>query len=92
MNNVPTVPSASRRRTILALGGIVASVTIVASACTGSHFTTYKSFASALDKGASCAELFDQREHFDDVSTLAKVDRDLARIGCTSRNAARTDP
>jgi hypothetical protein len=71
---------------------MVASIAIAASACTGSHFTTYKSFTSALEKGASCAELFDQREHFDDVGTLAKVDRDLARIGCTSPHAVRTDP
>jgi hypothetical protein len=35
--------------------------------------------------------LFDQREHFDNEGTLAKVDRDLAEIGCTSRDAVRDD-
>ena len=92
MNNVPTPPRTPPRRATLLLAGIVATITITASACTGSHFTTYKSFTSALNKGASCAELFDQREHFDDVSTLTKVGRDLARIGCTSRDAVRTEP
>ena len=51
----------------------------------------YRSFKSALDRGATCAELFDQREHFDDEGTLAKVDRDLAEIGCTSRDSVRDD-
>ena len=92
MNTVQPIANRSPRRVRLVLAGIVASVAITASACVGSHFTTYKSFTSALEKGASCAELFDQREHFDDVDTLAKVDRDLARIGCTSPDAVRTDP
>ena len=87
-----SIADAPSRRAGLVLAGIVASITIATSACTGSHFTTYKSFTSALDKGATCAELFEQREHFDDANTLAKVDRDLARIGCTSRDALRTDP
>ena len=91
MHNDQTLPCTPPRR-ILLLAGIVASVAITASACIGSHFTTYESFTSALNKGASCAELFDQREHFDDISTLTKVDRDLARIGCTSRDAVRSDP
>ena len=93
MSNVPALPrTPPRRRANLLLAGIGACITLTASACTGSHFTTYESFTSALNKGASCAELFDQREHFDDVSTLTKVDRDLARVGCTSRDAVRTDP
>ena len=92
MNTVQRIASTSPRRVRLLLTGIVAAITITASACVGSHFTTYKSFTSALDKGASCAELFDQREHFRNVDTLAKVDRDLARIGCTSPDAVRTDP
>ena len=92
MNTVQPIASTSPRRVRLILTGIVAAITITASACVGSHFTTYKSFTSALDKGASCAELFDQREHFHNVDTIAKVDRDLARIGCTSPDAVRIDP
>ena len=92
MNSVEQTAQGSPRRSHLVLAGIVAAITTTASACVGSHFTTYDSFTSALEKGASCAELFDQREHFDDLDTLAKVDRDLAHIGCTSRDAVRTDP
>ena len=84
----PTKPT---KRGGLLFAGVVVSLTVAISACTGSHFTTYKSFQSALNKGASCAELFDQREHFDDEATLAKVDRDLAEIGCTSRASVRDD-
>ena len=40
---------------------------------------------------ASCSELYDQRARFDDEDTLAKIDSDLARIGCTSPNANRND-
>lgn len=96
MNTLQAIAGTSPRRTCgrtgAVLAGIAASLAIATSACTGSHFTTYKSFTSALDKGASCAELFDQRERFHNVDTLAKVDRDLARIGCTSPDAVRTDP
>ena len=88
--NQSTRSKSTKRRPLLITGAVV-SVIVAVSACTGSHFTTYKSFKSALDKGASCAELFDQREHFDNEATLAKVDRDLAEIGCTSRDAVRDD-
>jgi hypothetical protein len=44
-----------------------------------------------VDKGASCAELFDQRGRFSDAGDLARIDADLARIGCVSRDAVRTD-
>ena len=91
MHHSHTTRSKSTKRRPLLTTCVVVSVTVAVSACTGSHFTTYKSFKSALDKGASCAELFDQREHFDNEGTLAKVDRDLAEIGCTSRDAVRDD-
>jgi hypothetical protein len=91
MHQTQATRSKSTKRRPLLISGVVVSVTVAVSACTGSHFTTYRSFKSALDKGASCAELFDQREHFDNEGTLAKVDRDLADIGCTSRDAVRDD-
>lgn len=91
MHNTQPIRSKTTKRRALLFTAVVVSVTVAASGCTGSHFTTYKSFKSALDRGASCAELFDQREHFDDDATLAKVDRDLAEIGCTSRDAVRDD-
>ena len=55
------------------------------------HRHNYRTFQSALDRGASCQELFDQRSRFDNADTLAKIDRDLARIGCTSPDATRSD-
>ena len=91
MQHTKTIRSRPSKRRTLMLAGAVVSISVALSACVGSHFTTYKSFKSALDKGASCAELFDQREHFHGTDTLAKVDRDLAQIGCTSRDAVRQD-
>jgi hypothetical protein len=91
MHQTQTIPSKPTKRPELWFTGVVVSLAVAVSACTGSHFTTYRSFKSALDRGASCAELFDQREHFDDEGTLAKVDRDLAEIGCTSRDSVRDD-
>ncbi len=91
MHQTQTIPSTPTKRRALLFTGVVVSLAVAVSACTGSHFTTYKSFKSALNRGAPCAELFDQREHFDDEGTLARVDRDLAEIGCTSRDAVRED-
>ena len=64
---------------------------LAATGCSGSIVHNYRTFQSALDRGASCSELFDQRSRFDDEDTLAKVDRDLERIGCTAPDATRTD-
>lgn len=66
-------------------------VVLATAACPGNVHHTYKTFSSALDRGASCTELYDQRARFDNQDTLAKVDRDLASIGCTSPAATRTD-
>ena len=59
--------------------------------CAGNVVHSYRTFQSALDRGASCSELYDQRARFDDEDTLAKIDRDLDRIGCTSPDATRND-
>ena len=59
--------------------------------CSGSVVHNYRTFQSALDRGASCSELYDQRSRYDDEDTLAKIDRDLDRIGCTSPDATRND-
>ena len=69
-----------------------AAVTLLAlTGCPGSVVHNYRTFQSALDRGASCSELYDQRSRYDDEDTLAKMDRDLDRIGCTSPDAERTD-
>lgn len=61
------------------------------STCPGNVTHSYKGFVSALEKGAPCAELFDQRSRFTGAEDLAKIDADLARIGCVTRGSARTD-
>ena len=79
------------RRAAFAITALAATL-LVTTACSGSLVHNYRRFQSALDRGASCSELFDQRERFHNDDTLAKIDRDLARIGCTSRDATRIDP
>jgi hypothetical protein len=75
----------------LAVACVGAIALVVTTGCSGSVVHNYRTFQSALDRGASCSELFDQRSRFDDEDTLAKVDRDLDDIGCTSPDATRTD-
>jgi len=89
-SNPSTRPT--RRRS----GAGIAALALVAAGyatagCAGSMYHNYRTFESALDRGASCSELFDQRARFDDADTLVKIDRDLDRIGCTSRDATRDD-
>ena len=85
-NLAGTAPSI-RRRAALAAAVVIATTV----GCAGNLVHNYKSFRSALDRGASCSELFDQRDLFDDPETLLKIDRDLDRIGCSSPDATRND-
>jgi hypothetical protein len=75
----------------MVLGGLVIAVTLATAACPGNVSHSHKGFSSALEKGASCAELFDQRARFSGAEDLAKIDADLARIGCVTRESDRTD-
>ena len=79
------------KRHRMAVAGVVAAVALATAACPGNITHSYKGFTSALEKGASCAELFDQRQRFTGAEDLAKIDADLARIGCVTRESARTD-
>jgi pimeloyl-ACP methyl ester carboxylesterase len=69
---------------------LVIAVLLTFGAC-ASGGDTYEEFSSALDNGASCRELFSQRENFDRARVLERIDADLERIGCTSRDAERND-
>lgn len=80
----------SRRRTTT-LAVLVCGLVVATAGCGVFLKHDYSTFQSALERGASCSELFDQRERFSDPETLAKVDADLAGIGCTSRDATRND-
>jgi ADP-ribosylglycohydrolase len=92
MNTTPKSPTSHARRRAVAASAAVSAIVLLATAgCAGNLVHSYRSFQSALDRGASCSELFDQRARFDDEDTLAKIDRDLDRIGCTSPDATRTD-
>ena len=75
----------------LALSGLALAVALATAACPGNIVHSYRGFTSAREKGASCAELFDQRSRFTGAEDLAKIDADLARIGCVTRESARTD-
>ena len=89
--NPPTHATKRRTRAIAAVAGIAAVALLATTGCSGSVVHNYRTFQSALDRGASCSELYDQRSRFDDEDTLAKMDRDLDRIGCTSPDATRND-
>ena len=94
MNTHPNQPTHATKRpthAAAALAGIAAAALLTAIGCSGSVVHNYRTFQSALDRGASCAELYDQRSRYDDEATLAKMDRDLDRIGCTSPDATRND-
>lgn len=73
------------------LATVILAALLVLTACPGNVHHTYKGFQSAVDRGASCGELIDQRARFTDTEELRKIDAELARIGCTSRDATRTD-
>ena len=75
----------------MSLAGVVVAVALTTTACPGNVHHTYKGFRSAVDKGASCEELYDQRGRFTGAEDLTRIDADLARIGCVSRDSVRTD-
>ena len=101
LSTTDTIPTDSTRSTArrsrtavtAAAGALVALLValLITTGCTGSIRHSYRTFQSALDRGASCQELFDQRSRFNNADTLAKIDRDLASIGCTSPDAIRND-
>lgn len=79
------------KRHRMALAGVATALALATAACPGNITHSYRGFTGALEKGASCAELFDQRERFTGAEDLAKIDADLARIGCVTRESVRSD-
>jgi hypothetical protein len=88
MNTTTTTRSRPVR---IATAAVIAAVALGTASCSGSISHNYRSFQSALDRGANCRELFDQRGRFKNEDTLAEVDRDLAAIGCHTPESTRTD-
>jgi hypothetical protein len=65
---------------------------LTATSCVSSGVDSYEDFSSAVDSGATCAQLIDMRSNFDDRPRLQeKIDSDLEEIGCKSTSSERTD-
>ena len=78
-----------KRSTVGALSVLLIGAAAVS--CVGSGGDTIDDFMSAVDSGADCEELFDQRENFDEQADLERIDSELDRIGCDSPESERTD-
>jgi len=86
-----SVPAPAGRRAPTVRAAVVAAAVLALAACPGNLVHSFETFEGAVDDGAGCAELFDQRARFSDGDTLAKVDRELARIGCHNPTDRRRD-
>jgi hypothetical protein len=75
----------------MGMAGVAVAAIFATTACPSNIYSTYKGFQGAVEKGSSCADLFDMRNRFDDADDRSKADADLARIGCASPGSARTD-
>ena len=80
----------TRNRPQIRWATLLIAVVLAHGAC-ASGGDTYEEFRSAVESGADCRELFSQRDNFDETGVLERIDADLERIGCTSRDADRTD-
>jgi hypothetical protein len=52
---------------------------------------TYEEFRSAVDSGATCAQLWDIEKNFEDTADEKRVVSDLKEIGCRTGQSTRTD-
>ena len=65
---------------------------LTATSCVSTGVDSYEDFRSAVDSGATCAQLIDMQSNFDErPSVQEKIDSDLEEIGCTSASSERTD-
>jgi hypothetical protein len=72
------------------VAGFVLALT--ATSCVGIGVDSYEEFRSAVDSGATCAQLIDMRTNFDErPSVQERIDSDLEEIGCKSTSSERTD-
>ena len=72
------------------MAGVAFAAVLATTACPGNIHHSYSGFRGAVEQGASCAELFDQRSRFSKGSDLARIDADLGRIGYESQDSVRT--
>ncbi len=69
----------------------VLTALLIAPACVEFGVDDYEEFRGAVKAGASCDELFDIQENLPQSVNGARVERDLRKIGCESRDSKRTD-
>lgn len=78
------------RRIRLAIAA--SSVAVLGGACVGVGVDDYEEFEAAVESGASCDQLIDIAQGFDEGETdRDRIDRDLRAIGCVDRSSERTD-
>lgn len=77
--------SDTRRR-----AAVLLAATVLMPACVGVGVSTIEQFEAAVEGGATCAELYDQRSGFDNTD-LARIDDLLHTIGCDGPESERND-
>jgi hypothetical protein len=82
-------PVSVEHRLNLLTAGVAIALPLAGCVQTGIH--SYADFRSALDSGATCAELLDQRNTFSRDRVLERIDRDLNEIGCENAESKRSD-
>lgn len=74
-------------RTVIGLG----AAGMLLAGCVSTGGDSFEDFKSALDSGAPCSELYDQRSNFENEKTLDRIDEALGEIGCDDADSQRND-
>ncbi len=85
------MPKATNRLQLRAAAVFLAALTLFLAACS-IGVQGYRDFRSAVDSGATCAQLIDINEdNFVGTADEDRVERDLRELGCVTRSSTRTD-
>jgi hypothetical protein len=77
------------RRTALGLAALSATLMISAGCSIGVQ--SYDEFRSAVESGATCAQLWDIEKNFEATPDEKRVMADLKEIGCETARSVRED-
>jgi hypothetical protein len=77
------------RRTALGLAALSATLMISAGCSIGVQ--SYDEFRSAVESGATCAQLWDIEKNFEATADEKRVMADLKEIGCETARSVRED-
>jgi hypothetical protein len=77
------------RRTALGLAALSATLMISAGCSIGVQ--SYDEFRSAVESGATCAQLWDIEKNFEATADEKRVMADLKEIGCDTARSVRKD-